>query len=320
MSNDQEIKQTSFCYIKAEKPPAQKSIQDQIEQHKRNCAEIINHKDNNPTTEESSTIATFLKQEREAGLHDDPFVGGFPSFTKGQSQQGAFKVLGYYNKYPELFDFLEVFEAGVKQGHKDGNWLEPAGVKMSRNENYASLSRHSAQYFCGNKLDQSGKDHRLHAAWRLLTSYCRDQRGIIHPDDMVKETKDLLDCKFMMERISLEFSGVVSDVSNSGVFVKLEDTSIQGLVHISTLPDDYYQFDPVKHILVGERSRRQFAIGDQIKIVVAKVDLDQCKIYFVLAEGHRRQEWGINDENCLTTEEAVNKYKGSQYSKPEEDK
>jgi len=106
-------------------------------------------------------------------------------------------------------------------------------------------------------------------------------------DDATNEVKDWLKCEFMMDKVGQEFSGVVSGAMSFGVFVELADIYVEGLVHISTLPDDYYQFDPVKHILMGERTGRRFGMGDPIKIIVARVDLDQRQIDFVLAEGAR---------------------------------
>lgn len=103
-------------------------------------------------------------------------------------------------------------------------------------------------------------------------------------DDATNEVTDWLKCEFMMDKVGQEFDGVVSGAMSFGVFVELADIYVEGLVHISTLPDDYYQFDPVKHVLSGERAGRRFAMGDPIKIRVARVDLDQREIDFVLAE------------------------------------
>jgi ribonuclease R len=102
-------------------------------------------------------------------------------------------------------------------------------------------------------------------------------------DDATSEVTDWLKCEFMMDKVGQEFMGKVSGVTNFGVFIELADFYVEGLVHISTLPDDYYQFDPVRHELLGEHTRRSFRIGDEVKIQVARVNLDQCEIDFVLA-------------------------------------
>lgn len=107
-------------------------------------------------------------------------------------------------------------------------------------------------------------------------------------DDATNNVTDWLKCEFMMDKLGEEFPGIVSGVMNFGIFVELKDFYVEGLVHISTLPDDYYQFDPVQHALQGERSGRLFRLGDPVKIKVARVDLDKCELDFVLAEGVRQ--------------------------------
>lgn len=102
-------------------------------------------------------------------------------------------------------------------------------------------------------------------------------------DDATSEVTDWLKCEFMMDKVGQEFEGRVSGVTNFGIFVELKDFYVEGLVHISTLPDDYYQFDAISHVLIGERTGKSYRIGDEIKIQVARVNLDQCEIDFVLA-------------------------------------
>ncbi len=103
-------------------------------------------------------------------------------------------------------------------------------------------------------------------------------------DDATNEVTDWLKCEFMMDKVGQEFDGAVSGVMNFGIFVELTDVYVEGLVHISMLPEDYYQFDTAKHALIGERSGRRFRIGDKVRIRVARVDLDKGEMDFVLAE------------------------------------
>ena len=118
-------------------------------------------------------------------------------------------------------------------------------------------------------------------------------------DDATSEVTDWLKCEFMMDKVGQEFEGRVAGVTNFGVFVELKEFFVEGLVHISTLPDDYYQFDPIKHVLSGERSGKSYRLGDDVKIQVARVDLDKCEIDFVLAGmpiGTRRSRRGGKEE------------------------
>ena len=118
-------------------------------------------------------------------------------------------------------------------------------------------------------------------------------------DDATGEVTDWLKCEFMMDKVGQEFEGRVSGVTSFGIFVELKEFFVEGLVHISTLPDDYYQFDAIKHVLFGERTGKSFRIGDDVKIQVARVNLDQCEIDFVLAGtpvGMHRTRRGSNED------------------------
>jgi len=73
-------------------------------------------------------------------------------------------------------------------------------------------------------------------------------------------------------------------VTSFGLFLELDKVFVEGLVHITSLPSDYYSFDPVGHRLTGKRSGRIYRLGDRVDIIVARVDLDERKIDFELAD------------------------------------
>jgi ribonuclease R len=103
-------------------------------------------------------------------------------------------------------------------------------------------------------------------------------------DDATREVIDWLKCEFMLDKVGEEFDGVITSVTGFGFFVELKDIYVEGLVHISTLPNDYYQFDASKQAMLGERAGRRFRLGDVVRIRVVRVDLDQRQIDFMLAE------------------------------------
>ena len=101
-------------------------------------------------------------------------------------------------------------------------------------------------------------------------------------DDATRDVMDFLKCEYIRDHIGEEYEGVISAVTGFGLFVELKDVYVEGLVHISTLQNDYYQFDAVKHRLVGERTRRSFRLGDKLWVRVVNVDLDERKVDFEL--------------------------------------
>ncbi|MCC6302024.1 MAG: ribonuclease R [Gammaproteobacteria bacterium] len=103
-------------------------------------------------------------------------------------------------------------------------------------------------------------------------------------DEATRDAVDWLKCEFVMSEIGKEFDGIITGVTSFGLFVELDDIYVQGLVHVTTLGDDYYQFDPVRHMLYGERGGATFRLADKIRVKVVRVDLDERSIDFVLAE------------------------------------
>ncbi|HOM42413.1 MAG TPA: ribonuclease R [Bacillota bacterium] len=100
-------------------------------------------------------------------------------------------------------------------------------------------------------------------------------------DEAEREVEDLKKAEYMKDRIGEEYDGIISSVTSFGMFVELENT-IEGLVHMSNMEDDYYQFDEMHHMLIGERRRRTFRIGDSVRIKVLNVDIANRTIDFSL--------------------------------------
>lgn len=108
-------------------------------------------------------------------------------------------------------------------------------------------------------------------------------------DDATRDVVAWLKCEYMSNQVGAEFEGTVSAVTGFGLFVELEQVYVEGLIHITGLPSDYYQFDAAKQRLVGERTRKVFRLGDRLRVRVARVDLDDRKIDFELLSVERRK-------------------------------
>jgi ribonuclease R len=97
-------------------------------------------------------------------------------------------------------------------------------------------------------------------------------------DDATRDVQLWLKCEYLRHHIGDEFAGVVASVTRFGMFVELTDIYMEGLVHISALPSDYYHFDQASQRLVGEHTRQTYQLGDAVRVQVARVDLDDRKI------------------------------------------
>ncbi|MEX0976294.1 MAG: ribonuclease R [Woeseia sp.] len=106
-------------------------------------------------------------------------------------------------------------------------------------------------------------------------------------EEATRDVEARLKCQFMQDKVGGEYDGVVTGVTNFGVFVQLLDPQIDGLVHVTSLENDYYHFDAGALTLVGERTGKRYTLGDRLRVVVARVDLDSRRIDFRLsgAEG-----------------------------------
>ena len=103
-------------------------------------------------------------------------------------------------------------------------------------------------------------------------------------DDATREVDSWLKCEYLQEHVGDDFDGVISAVTGFGLFVELKDLYIEGLVHITALPGDYYNFDKARQRLTGERSGRNFQLGGVVRVQVARVDLDDRKIELELID------------------------------------
>ncbi|MFQ5995602.1 MAG: ribonuclease R [Acidiferrobacterales bacterium] len=108
-------------------------------------------------------------------------------------------------------------------------------------------------------------------------------------DDATREVVRWLKAEYMMDHVGDEFDGMITGVKNFGVFVQLMNVFVDGLVHITALGNDYFHFDPIKHRLTGSRTRKTYRLGDQLRVRVVRVDLDEARIDLEPVDPGRRR-------------------------------
>jgi ribonuclease R len=101
-------------------------------------------------------------------------------------------------------------------------------------------------------------------------------------DEAERDVDERYKCAWMEKHVGSAFDGIVSGVTSFGIFVELIDSKITGLVHITQLPNDYYHFDAVRHLLTGERRGLKFRLGDPVRVQVLRASLEDRKIDFRL--------------------------------------
>jgi ribonuclease R len=117
--------------------------------------------------------------------------------------------------------------------------------------------------------------------WEETGRHCSETER--RADDASRDVEAWLKCFYMRDHVGETFSGTITGVTAFGLFVTLEDYYVDGLVHISELGRDYFQFDGARHLLYGERTKKRFRLADRMKVKLVRVDVDQRKIDLVPA-------------------------------------
>ena len=145
---------------------------------------------------------------------------------------------------------------------------------------YPDLLVHRAirHILSGGKAGNYGYDGR---AMEQLGSVCSEHER--RAEDATREVEAWLKCQYMEDKVGEQYDGVITGVTNFGVFVQLPELQIDGLVHVTSLQNDYYRFEASSQSLIGDRSGTQYRLGDRLTIVVSRVDLESKRIDFQLA-------------------------------------
>lgn len=97
-------------------------------------------------------------------------------------------------------------------------------------------------------------------------------------DEATRDAVMIMKCHYMRDQVGGAFDGVVTGVTGFGIFVELDQVYVDGLVHVTSLDNDFFHFDPVNHRLSGERSGITYSLTDRVRVQLAKVDPDERKI------------------------------------------
>lgn len=117
-----------------------------------------------------------------------------------------------------------------------------------------------------------------HAAMVTLGEHCSANER--RADEATRDAESALKCEYMLDKVGQSYHGMITAATSFGVFVELKEIFVEGLIHITNLPKDYYKFNPIAHRLTGENNGLLFQLGDAVNVQVASVNMDERKIDF----------------------------------------
>jgi ribonuclease R len=119
-------------------------------------------------------------------------------------------------------------------------------------------------------------------------------------DDATRDVQAWLKCFYMQDKIGEEYDGTVAGVTSFGLFVALDGVYVEGLLHVTELGNDYFNFDKARHEMAGERTGVKYRLGDRLRVKVSRVDLETSRIDFVLADTNNLTP--ISEEDSILPE------------------
>lgn len=174
----------------------------------------------------------------------------------------------------------------MKQAHYSDELLGHFGIGAEYYTHFTSPIRRYPDLMVHRLIHSylsEGTGEQTQAHWHELLPDVAEQTSIQERKavDTERDVDDLLKAQYMEGRVGDEFNAVVSSVTSFGMFVALDNT-VEGLVHISTIQDDYYTFDERSMTLIGEHTHKMFKIGQPIKVKLMRADVKQRQIDFEL--------------------------------------
>ncbi|HEX7047080.1 MAG TPA: ribonuclease R [Gammaproteobacteria bacterium] len=175
---------------------------------------------------------------------------------------------------------LRSLSQAVYQPKPDGHFglsLEHYAHFTSPIRRYPDLLVHRGLKLIANQRPKKefGYDHR-----RMETLGTHTSMTERRADEATRDAVAWLKCDFMVDKVGEEYDGIITGVTNFGLFVELNEMQIEGLIHVTSLENDYYRHDPAQHRLVGERGGKVYRLSDAIRVRVVRVNPDERKIDF----------------------------------------
>jgi ribonuclease R len=208
-------------------------------------------------------LQTMLLRSMQQAVYSPDNIGHF-----GLAYEAYAHFTSPIRRYPDLLTHRAI--KAILQGKR----YAPKGIETSALN--TTLSPAARRMHAQDKADGKKKKEGELAVWEALGIHCSANER--RADEASRDVEAWLKCYFVRDKLGEEFTGTISGVTPFGIFVQLDALFIEGLVHVTELGADYFQYDEVRHELRGERTGIRFQLTDRVTVQVSRVDLDARKI------------------------------------------
>ncbi len=208
-------------------------------------------------------LQTMLLRSMQQAVYSPDNIGHF-----GLAYEAYAHFTSPIRRYPDLLTHRAI--KAILQGKR----YVPKEVDSSQLN--TMLSPAARRMAAQDKAEGKKKKEGELAVWEALGIHCSANER--RADEASRDVEAWLKCYFIRDKLGEEFTGTISGVAPFGIFVQLDTLFIEGLVHVTELGADYFQYDEVRHELRGERTGIRYQLTDRVTVQVSRVDLDARKI------------------------------------------
>jgi len=208
-------------------------------------------------------LQTMLLRSMQQAVYSPENIGHF-----GLSYKAYAHFTSPIRRYPDLLTHRAI-KAILKGKRYDPKGFDASVLNTTLSP--AARKQHAADKVAGKKRPDGD-----HAVWEALGIHCSANER--RADEASRDVEAWLKCYFIRDKLGEEFTGTISGVATFGIFVQLDTLFIEGLVHVTELGADYFQYDDARHELRGERTGIRYQLTDRVTVQVSRVDLDARKI------------------------------------------
>jgi ribonuclease R len=212
---------------------------------------------------DATLLQTMLLRSMQQAVYAPENIGHF-----GLSYEAYTHFTSPIRRYPDLLTHRAI--KAILQRKR----YEPKGIDTSILNTMLSPAARKMQ--AEEKAKGKKKVSEDLAIWEALGIHCSANER--RADEASRDVEAWLKCYFIRDKLGEEFTGTISGVASFGIFVQLDALYIEGLVHVTDLGADYFQYDEARHELRGERTGIRYQLTDRVTVQVSRVDLDARKI------------------------------------------